>query len=143
MPLTATEYKALIPVEVGDTGVVVSNMATLWAKHSTKPLDLQCRYGPLAAIRRLLAQPNARQAVTFHSASGAQLNQHEITQNLQAMLTDTLVQIKDYRSVGSRPAADVMSTTTIIPATPGYRDGSDSYYLGDPNARRARGSFGG
>lgn len=55
MPVTAAQYKTLIPVKVGDTGVVAANIDVLWAMHDDKtPLELQYNYALIEAIELLL-----------------------------------------------------------------------------------------
>lgn len=141
MPLTEAQYKALIPVEVGDdaAGSVASNIDTLWTKNDDQP-DLFTRYLTTKRDAIGLLMGRVRQMVSFHALSGASVNLSDLMKNLETMLAavndQIVLQAEQLRSAALAPL------TTTTPTTPpaGWPDANDPQYKGSPYTPGVRGS---
>ncbi len=133
MPLTDTEYKALIVVKVGDTGVVATNIDTIWTMHDDKtPLELQYNYALIEAIELLLG--GSWQSVTW-SGDGRSVSSSDKFRNLISLAQRADTRINELVSNVSAVGMVVGRLTTKAPIATVYTppDANDSQYIGDPN----------
>ena len=121
MPLSAAQYRALIPTEIGDTGVVSRVIDILWAKHDHHgSLELRYLCTKLDAIDMLVAHTDKKE-------EGA-------LERLKTMRERTVEEIARYR-VGGIVATGQMEAQAPVESPTGYPDANSGYYRGDPNNR--------
>jgi hypothetical protein len=146
MPLDATAYQNLIVMAVGDSpsGIVASQIATLWALNDDQPNEkLQFLFTKLAAIDLLMG--TVREQVNATGLGGVRV---ELSKKLDALATmRSAVEGDIDRLIASGVAFDssqvaasgqLITTAPINPPCPGQPDGNAGRYRGDLYERPRR-----
>lgn len=156
MPLNENIYKAKIITEVGDdaAGSIAAQIDIDWemagvevgvALPRLKRADLVLmhtyRYAKLKAIDLMLGK--VRRHVKMTSATGATINENELTDNLEGMRAKLLSDIEAFEKLMSTPARGPVGgpnkATAMIETPAGCPDPNSGVYRGEPNMRPAGG----
>lgn len=131
MPLTPSQYQALIIVEVGDdaAGTLAANMTVLWTGNDTAASDYQhYLLTKRSAIDLLLG--GARFQVDFTALDTSSVKLDQLWQHLMDMRELVEGQLAGLGNSAGMALGEIIQTAPIMPDRPGQRD---------PNSRRLRG----
>lgn len=142
MPLTDSEYKALIVSEIGDTpsGVLASSIDTYWTRAELEATtELRYLRAKMTAIRVVMGAER-RTSVDSSSIGGISSKLQQRMQSLQTMLSDTKVEYDSQVATIGSYAGVVGQLTTTAPVSPptGSVDANSLDYAGNPYTTRSR-----